>query len=443
MAKKQPRHTTRSTKKSKKSKKPSPIRTLPKQPGVEAIPHRTRSGKMCAFNSVWGDIPKPVTSEGKLVKPLYDFLCVDDDPNKAELLAQYPIIKKSFASVSDRLRCVRAYNSYDPLPRVVNTSTEGLIAEAVRSVWEKEKEVFVKFDLFVEKVRKHAKPTRITPAKVIKALHNMKIQVKRSKNVANAENQVSCARRLARAIDLLKYLEDHKISAESTKRMYFMDESCINQLQIEDDKYLSPRGVNVYKKHHGTIQTESLTLLLMVDDCGQIIHWEVYRNLADGATSAPRVKNFLTAAYSKIPRTQRGLLPLFLDNAPAHAKAFKDAKDEEGLLPIDKQWLPLYAPSCTPESNVAEYFFANYKHCLRDALSKHIGTMKGSEWIDFNTKLVKVWESTISANRGTFEHIQAYLQRLILAKGNLQVEALLREGYHSEQELKDSLDEIE
>ena len=125
----------------------------------------------------------------------------------------------------------------------------------------------------------------------------------------------SCKTRTQNAINFRDKIAE---SSRNGKDIFFFDEYNFNQLKEEDNSYLSPMGVTVYKKKHYTARTSSVTLLLIVSSKHQIIYYKLY-GASEGGTDFNRVTDFLVEASKKMPE---GKKYLYLDNAPCHARAF-------------------------------------------------------------------------------------------------------------------------
>jgi len=146
--------------------------------------------------------------------------------------------------------------------------------------------------------------------------------------------------------------------------MDFFGECKLNQLCIQDDLYLCPFGVDVYKPDHPTVTTQSMSYLLMVDSDSKVVYSELHNNKADGTTDYKRILSFFANALKCLPKLEFGSKDLvYLDKCGAHVKAFNNKKDVHGpqvnLVRGAFQTIP--APSCTPESNLAEFFFRSLK----------------------------------------------------------------------------------
>lgn len=341
-----------------------------------------------------------------------------------------------------------------PLPRVVNTFEESKLYQAVAAAWDdcvETEDFFLKFQLFFEKVQDHyGSKNNVTKVGVKKILKHMGVYVVQASNVANAEKPKSCKNRLERAQVLLQLIQDRKIGQPGGSNMYFYDECNINQLAIQDDECLSPFGVQPFREGHHTITTESLTLQLIVDDCSRVHHWKLIRNVTEGSTDFRKVIEFLEEFVEYMHWTTKDPpIPFYLDNAPIHVRALKTRLDD----PYHKQyqmclpWSPrqlqlqqqlecIWAPSCTPEGNLAEFFFRSFKAQLKKALGSLRTTLKGDAWLNFVKMKLEEWFSNPPLQDTILQHIVAYMKRLVTAKGNLKVEAILAAGFANVEEFK-------
>jgi len=264
--------------------------------------------------------------------------------------------------------------------------------------------------------------TKQRPSRVKQVLAGLGLAVKCAKNVANASNPISMKNRVERINMILETIKKKRITSNSTARYYALDECNINQLNLEDDVYVGLPGVDVFKKGHYSITTESLSLILLVDSQATIIHYEIFHNKSEGATDYHRIESFLNSAARKL--NNKGKLTLFLDNAGPHAAVFKHTQ-------VSKTWDPMWSPTCTPEANLAEYFFASYKAALIDALGNVNHTMKGPEWEIYNDNFLVKWVKNHGVPQTILTHIQDYLIDLSEVKGDLQELSLKYAGYKS------------
>jgi hypothetical protein len=134
---------------------------------------------------------------------------------------------------------------------------------------------------------------------------------------------------------------------------------------------------------------------------------------------------------------------LYLDNAGAHRRALasnlRDKKHKEYATNIkyaDRQdalrakWQVLWAPSCTPESNMAEFFFRSVKEHIATQLNDLHETLQGPQWTSFVGEQVEKWIQTVPLKQLTLTHITDYLRRVIEVKGDLQQEAIRAAQFH-------------
>ena len=128
------------------------------------------------------------------------------------------------------------------------------------------------------------------------------------------------------------------IGVDNTKKLYFMDESNLNQLSLQDNTVVGPSGFEIFQEDYRTFITESLTLIMLVDHEYNVVHQHLYHNKVNGSTTSNRIIEFLCEAEEKIHSA--GPYPLFLDNAPTHTCAFKRSSDLAN-------WKPLWAAPST------------------------------------------------------------------------------------------------
>ena len=385
------------------------------------------------------------------VQGAIDHMC---SGNLKEFMRQANIPEEKYNQLYYVLSKGRYNSAALPLPRIVNRPEEGKLYQAVADAWDEcvqKEDFFLKFQVFYQKVQKHYKnKNNVTKKAVKKILKQMDIRVVQASNVANAMNPKSCKSRVDRAQVLLQLIEDRKIGQPGGGNMYFYDECNINQLAIEDDECLSPFGVQPFREGHHTITTESLTLQLIVDDCSRVHHWKLIRHATEGSTDFRKVIEFLEEFVEYMRWTPKDQpIPLYLDNAPIHVRALQTPLDD----PTHKQykmslpWRPrqlqlqeqlecIWAPSCTPEGNIAEFFFRSFKSELKKALSHLRGTLKGAAWLDFVKMELKAWLSNPPLEDTILQHVVAYMKRLVTAEGNLVVEAILAAGFNDVEEFK-------
>lgn len=383
--------------------------------------------------STRNNINPPSTIEGYFLSLLEEIINSRYGSNVSAFCREFKFNRAKFQTHYSR---IANFKRYDPLPRIVNTKNEGKLNAIIETVWSKQKTCFVKFKKFYQDVSRHYESHPPSTNAVKSVLRSYKIYCVASKNVANAENVNSCKNRLDRCKKIDAIFEELGIREGSRRIILFFDECCFNQLGLEDEQYLSPHGVDVYKLHHHTTHTESLSLLLLVDSNSKIIHSELFNNTLHGATNDQRVISFLANARRKLPS---GVQYLYLDNAPCHKKAFNEKRTDNPATLLQKNWNPIWAPSCTPESNLAEFFFRSLKAYVRLKLLKSKHTMKGPEWLKFVQLCYNEWSSTNPTDPSKIDYIRAYNHRLILCGGNIQSEAIRRAGYDNKEALLDSI----
>ena len=340
--------------------------------------------------------------------------------------------------------------SAQDLPRIVNTRHESKLSQVVALVWEQHVEdddLFPKFTIFLEQVYKEMGTKNVTKKAVKEALRLVGVRVVNAKNVANAENPKSKENRVKNAQYFLETIKRKGIGVANGPRLFFFDSCNFNQLKIDDVQCLSPQKVEVYKPSHHTITTESVTMMLLVDHYGEIHHWELWHTREDGTTDYKRVIEFFEAAGKQDSvKKIKGQKLVYLDNAGSHKKALlsslekippkataKVEAEHHAYLPrqnaVKKKWSPIWAPSCTPESNLAEFFFRTLKASVSRALQKTFRTMTGPEWKDFLSGAVTVWLHTRPISSSTLGHIIDYLERVVACEGDLQEEAIRRKQF--------------
>jgi len=276
---------------------------------------------------------------------------------------------------------------------------------------------------------------------VLKELH---VSILDSSNVANAEKRSSCENRVRNAKFALEEIKSCGIKPGGKKLIYFLGSCSINQLQIEDVQCLAPYGIKPFRPSHHTITTQSVTMMLLVNSNAEIVYWRLWNAKTDGSTSFKRVMEFLEEASRVLTiHGISGQKLLYLDNAGAHRRALasnlRDKKHKEYATNIkyaDRQnalrakWQVLWAPSCTPESNMAEFFFRSVKEHIATQLNDLHETLQGPQWTSFVGEQVEKWIQTVPLKQLTLTHITDYLRRVIEVKGDLQQEAIRAAQFH-------------
>lgn len=339
---------------------------------------------------------------------------------------------------------------WERLPRIRNTPGEGKLARAVEAAWNKLGQTFPKWSVFIEEVRKQYGSHRVSAQHVKDILRHAKVHTVAAKNVANAATPKHCKKRVTDATGILQFMRSKKIKYRSKSVFYFLDECSLNQLIMEKNCFLSPRGVTVYKDEHYSIRTESLSLLLIVDTNMEVVKWLLRRNKslsesqkAKGEKKGTTWKVITDFLYEAIDEVGGKSANIYMDNVACHKKAFGPTLDDnsygEKKKAMLKFWKNIQAPACTPESNLVEYFFADLKNVLKTKLDTVTNTMSGKQWFEFVYKVVKEWAPSANVSPDTLGHIENYLHALIAAGGNLQKEAIRSAGFANDQDLFDSI----
>jgi hypothetical protein len=137
------------------------------------------------------------------------------------------------------------------------------------------------------------------------------------------------------------------------ERCYYYDQSSFNQTKLCNDKVLTVLGLVIYdeKRLHST--TQSVTLHMICDQYGGILHYDV---CSGGATKVDIVQ-FLQEAPDKLPQAEHQQKPknslLFLDHLNSHVRLQKAGM--EG-------WELQSTPVTCPDANVIECVFSSIKH---------------------------------------------------------------------------------
>lgn len=357
------------------------------------------------------------------------------------------------------------------------TETETKLATAVFTAliqYYEKKDCYVKTSTFYQTVKTIGGFDRTYRSKVKKILKSINIRVRRMHNVPGSDDPVQMAFRLGAAKHFIKTVDDLGVDITSQKRprnykgpnLLFVDQSSFNQMKVEDLDALAPLGVTTFVPNSTTIHTQSCSLMAMICNFGNIIGYTV-QNSAKQAFTAVHVVEFLHSCIANLPDGEENFV--FLDNGRINIAVFKAAKGSDTLtVPVRKindRWTdatkeryrkedeekqrlfdekldlvraiyePIWAPTNTPESNLVEYYFRSLKRKVAKRLRSVNGTLSGSDWTELVNGVVDKWMRKNHSKVDAMPHVYQFMKRLIDAGGSLEVEALMRLGYTSRDQM--------
>lgn len=375
--------------------------------------------------------------------------------NIASLYKASKMTKFTYNQVYNILSTRSAHPNGPPNPRIRNRPLDNTLGRIVYTEWLKcvdEQDFFPDFGTFRIKVEETCKKTGVYCALhlIERCLNEMNVFINKSSNVCNVDNPVLNAKRVERCQTFLNAMKELKIGEDGDDELYFYDEANVNQLHIEKFESLSPFGIKAFRKHHNSITTESVTLQLIVNSKKEIVYYRTLLVKTDGTTDYRKVIDFLEEFLTKIET--KGKSVVYLDNAGCHTRAINGnlSKGTKKQIELGKPYIKpqedlkkklffIWAPSCTPESNLAEYCFRSFKAYLKSCLLGSRITRTGVQWKKFVDDELEKWKGHTKLQGDILTHITTFTQRLIDAGGDLQVEAVLAKGYVDMEDFEDSI----
>ena len=360
----------------------------------------------------------------------------------------------------------RPNNNPLPHPRIIMTVEEHKTFKIIKQTWEyfvDKDDLFPKWDQFIRAVYSNNNNTRIDHETIKACLNHLGVSTLKAKRIprvmdeANKRDRVKCATFFLKTITELKLEQgnDPNKMNENAPVMYFLDECSINQADLEDLLCLAPFHIQPFHPACHSITTESVSLILLVDQWGRICHYELRNTAESGANKSSHIIKFLTdALQTPLVKKHHDHKILYLDNAGIHKKAFKPVdqiKDEnkkplqpkvkEMIENVQKSWETLWSPCYTPESNLAEYFFRSLKVQIEHGLETTFHTMKRAEWNAFVKDQFEIWQSTNPLSMSTLDHILDFMHGLIKCDGDLQEQAIMKKEFENREHLTQALKE--
>ena len=93
----------------------------------------------------------------------------------------------------------------------------------------------------------------------------------------------------------------YKADANPDERLYFYDQSSVNQYRLQDDKAIIEPGIIVYEIERPAQLSSSVTFHCIVDQYGLVLHHDV----TIGGTTKLDIKLFLTDAADKLKKAEK------------------------------------------------------------------------------------------------------------------------------------------
>ena len=384
--------------------------------------------------------------------------------NTTRMVKKAGLKPKRIGNVRHYLSDFDTYGVVTQFSRIKRTSSEGKTAQGVKEVlaqFVEDGDLFPKFSIFREMVQNKVGMSASRPKIVKEALAQFGVSVKVAKNVACVFDEESRNNRARNADYFCQEAKrigiDQKVPPFTTPYnepvLLFMDECSINQADLDNLECLSPLGIPPFHKHAHSVTTESVSLMLVVDQWGQVVHYKLRNTTQAGSHKYNDVVDFFEEALI-LPAMKnfRGEKNLYLDNAACHKKAFKPRDQFKASDPnkpteemfkkmenIQKKFKILWAPAYTPESNLAEYCFRSLKSSIIKHLNNQYYKQKGPEWTRTIISVVQIWILEQKISSTTTQHIVQFMKDLVKCGGDLQEEMAKRRNFGSLDEVRTTL----
>ncbi|MCL2681833.1 MAG: transposase [Streptococcaceae bacterium] len=275
-----------------------------------------------------------------------------------------------------------------------------------------------------------AKGHKVYPHRIKEYAGHMGLSVHTTKKVINASTPAKCKERLEDAIKLDKSFENcyEDWNQDCGARIYFYDQSNMNQYKVMDDKVLAPPGMVIYEKYRETSMTASATLHMICDQYGEVF----VSRIEEGGVGLAEIQDFLEHASDRLPvdkkRKKGEKVKIYMDHLGSH-KSLR----AKGVGHWDIALTPL---SC-PDANPVEFLFSSFKAHLRKK-TYNLKTLKIDDWKKYVKKEFEGWHKVYKADSGIFEHCREVVKEVIKAKGDLQQLQFNQWGYESIEDFQNS-----